>query len=48
MDYGVVSQKDVDDLFFTDSAEDAFRYIITKLQTNPIFTINAEDFDFLS
>lgn len=38
--YGVVSKKDYDDLFFTDSVEEAYAYITTRLTTNPIFEIS--------
>jgi uncharacterized protein (TIGR00730 family) len=37
VNYGVIGQKDIDDLFFTDDVDEAFSFIISKLQTNPIF-----------
>ncbi len=33
--YGVVSVKEYEDLFFTDSVDDAFAFIIGRLQSNP-------------
>lgn len=39
--FGVVSKKDYDDLFFTDSVEEAYAYITTRLTTNPIFEVSA-------
>ena len=43
VDHGVVAPKDYADLFFTDSAEDAFRFITQKLQCNPIFYVREAD-----
>ncbi|CAE7738323.1 unnamed protein product, partial [Symbiodinium microadriaticum] len=41
--YGVVSKKDYDDLFFTDSVDEAFAYLTTRLTTNPIFTVTSTE-----
>jgi len=42
VNYGVVARKDYEDLFFTDSVEEAFEYVTTRLTTNPIFTMPEE------
>ena len=34
-DYGVISEKDFNDLFFADSVEEAFEYLLTKLTKAP-------------
>jgi hypothetical protein len=36
-EYGVISEKDIEDLFFTDDVDEAFEYITSKMQTNPVF-----------
>jgi hypothetical protein len=46
VDFGVVVQRDVDDLFITDDIEAAFKYITDRLVVNPIFnTVDMTKFE---
>ena len=36
VNYGVVARKDYEDLYFTDSVDDAFQYVTSKLSTTSV------------